>query len=50
MVQVDGSQGFQAGDNNIQVNLFYGEHSLEAVAGGPHPAPDLRRHAGLHHG
>jgi tetratricopeptide (TPR) repeat protein len=37
MVQVDGSQGFQAGDNNIQVNLFYGEQSLEAVAAGSIP-------------
>src|SRR5258708_6075679 len=31
MVQVDGSQGFQAGDHNVQVNLFYGEQARESA-------------------
>lgn len=35
MVQVDDSQGFQAGDHNVQVNLFYGGQRREqAVPGG----------------
>jgi tetratricopeptide (TPR) repeat protein len=37
MVQVDGSQGFQAGDHNVQVNLFYGEQPREETPAGGIP-------------
>jgi tetratricopeptide (TPR) repeat protein len=37
MVQVDGSQGFQAGDHNVQVNVFYGEQPREPAAAGGIP-------------
>jgi tetratricopeptide (TPR) repeat protein len=37
MVQVDDSQGFQAGDHNVQFNLFYGEQSRESASAGSVP-------------
>jgi hypothetical protein len=37
MVQIDGSKGFQSGDHNLQVNLFYGEQPLEPTAAGGVP-------------
>ena len=42
-------QGFQAGDHNVQVNFFYGEHS-RADRGGQRATAGLRCHAGDHHG
>ena len=37
MVQVDDSQGFQAGDHNVQVNLFYGKQPRDADQAGSIP-------------